>query len=187
MNVKKRLIALFMVLAMVFALQTCVLAQEMSRKAQTRPRYRDILRRRPRNRTNTAASAPVTSRAPGRWKSELVGYIRTCGLGMFSEYSSSAKTNELYGIACNLYEKIANKTITPAANAPFTAADGPRSKEAWTIGILADEKSYEPEKPLTGEVISVLFDTLESANVGLDLTRTQAHRLSRQNILYPRG
>lgn len=173
MKRKMRLVALLTVLAMVFALQTCVLAQEnVQEGADQAPVSGQPAAQTQDQGQNQAASATVDQ--PSAWALEGVNWSSIYGLAdqvMFSEYTSGTKTAELYGIACNLYEKITKETISPAEDAPFTEADGPEAIEAWTIGILADEISYEPGKTVNrGEVISVLFDTLESASVGLDLT-----------------
>ncbi|MGI6669736.1 MAG: TraB/GumN family protein [Acetivibrionales bacterium] len=169
MKRKMRLVALLTVLAMVFALQTYVLAQENVQggagQAPASGQSRVQVQKQ-------AASARADQ--PSAWALEGVNWSAIYGLAdqsMFSSYDSATTLAELFGTACNLYEKIKKEAIAPAENAPFTDTDGPEAKEAWTIGILTDEKSYQPGKIVNrGEVISVLFDTLVSADVGLDLT-----------------
>ncbi|MGE5613114.1 MAG: TraB/GumN family protein [Bacillota bacterium] len=189
MKWKKRSTALLMVLVMEFALQTSALAQEniqggagwVAAFGQSSAQTQEMEQAQEQEQEqaqeqgqpqNTADPAQVEQ--PSGWALEGVNWSAIYGLAdqsMFSSYKSAATFAELFGIACNIYEKITSKSIEPAEDAPFTESDGPEAKEAWTIGILTDEKSYEPRKTVNrGEVISVLFDTLESANVGLDLT-----------------
>lgn len=166
MKKEKRVISCLLCVAILLVLQAGAIAEESTQNHQTQQTSQA------QQQTQTAQTPAAPVEQPSAWAFEGVNWSAIYGLAnqsMFAGYASAVTREELYGVACNLYQRITGKAITPLEKSPFSDADSQAIRAAAAIGILKGSGELKPEETITrGEMADVIYETLKTAKIGMD-------------------
>ncbi|HEX2945066.1 MAG TPA: TraB/GumN family protein [Clostridia bacterium] len=168
MGKKFKVISILLCLTIFIALQAGVYAQDNAQPQQTQ-QSGQASEQAPQLATQQAA-APAEQ--PSAWAFDGVNWSAIYGLAsqnMFTKYASAVTREELYAVACNLYQRITGKAIIPLEKSPFSDADSQGVKAAAAIGILKGDGKLEPGQPITrDEMADVVYEALKAAKINLE-------------------